>query len=148
MKVALGCDHGGFALKEVVRQYLEEKGIEYEDFGAYSTDSVDYAPIAAKAAHSVAEGKTDYGVLTCSTGIGISIAANKVKGIRAAVCTNAHGAEMTRRHNNANILCLGGQMVDKDLALQLVDIFLHTGFDGGRHSRRISQIAQIEDGNL
>ncbi len=148
MRIALGCDHGGFELKEAVRQHLEEKGVEWEDFGAYSTESVDYAPIAAKAARSVAAGKADFGVLVCSTGIGISMAANKIKGIRAAVCTDAHCAEMTRRHNNANILCMGGQVVDKETALQLVDIFLSTGFDGGRHERRIGQIAQIEEGKL
>ncbi len=148
MKVALGCDHGGFGIKEAVRKYLEERGVEYEDFGCYSTESVDYAPIAAKVARSVADGKADYGVLMCSTGIGISIAANKVKGIRAAVCTNAHCATMTRRHNNANILCMGGQVVDKETALQMVGIFLDTGFDGGRHVRRIGQIAQIEEGTL
>lgn len=148
MKIALGCDHGGFELKEAVRQHLEAQGVQVEDFGTYSTDSVDYAPIAAKAARSVAAGKADYGILICSTGIGISMAANKVKGIRAAVCTNAHCAEMTRRHNNANILCMGGQIVDKETALQLVDIFLSTAFDGGRHARRIAQIAQIEEGTL
>lgn len=148
MKVALGCDHGGFALKEAVREYLEGRGIPYEDFGAFSTDSVDYAPIAAKAARFVAEGKAEFGVLICSTGLGISMAANKVKGIRAAVCTNEFCAEMTRRHNNANILCMGGKVVDRETALKLVDIFLNTGFDGGRHQRRIDQIAQIEDGTL
>ena len=148
MKLAIGCDHGGFELKEAVRGYLEEHNIPYEDFGAYSTDSVDYAPIAAKAAHYVASGQADYGVLICSTGIGISIAANKVKGIRAALCTNEMCAEMPRRHNNANILCMGGKVVDKDTALKLVDIFLHTDFEGGRHQRRIDQIAQIENGQL
>lgn len=148
MKIALGCDHGGFELKEAVRQHLEAQGVQVEDFGTYSTDSVDYAPIAAKAARCVASGGADYGILMCSTGIGISMAANKVKGIRAAVCTNAHCAEMTRRHNNANILCMGGQVVDKETALQLVDIFLSTAFDGGRHARRIAQIAQIEEGTL
>ncbi len=148
MKIALGCDHGGFELKEAVRQHLEARGVQVEDFGTYSTESVDYAPIAAKAARCVAEGRADYGILMCSTGIGISMAANKVKGIRAAVCTNAHCAQMTRRHNNANVLCMGGQVVDKETALQLVDIFLDTGFDGGRHERRIGQIAQIEEGIL
>ncbi len=148
MKLAIGCDHGGFELKEAVRMYLEERGICYEDFGAYSTESVDYAPIAAKAAHAVADGKADLGVLVCSTGLGISMAANKVKGIRAAVCTNEFCAEMARRHNNANFLCMGGKVVDKDTALKLLDIFLNTGFDGGRHQRRIDQITQIEEGTL
>lgn len=148
MKLAIGCDHGGFELKEAVRAYLEERQIPYEDFGAYSTDSVDYAPIAAKAARYVASGQADYGVLICSTGIGISIAANKVKGIRAALCTNEFCAEMTRRHNNANILCMGGKVVDSATARKLVDIFLNTPFEGGRHQRRIDQIAQIEEGIL
>lgn len=148
MKLAIGCDHGGFELKEAVRAYLEERQIPYEDFGAYGTDSVDYAPIAAKAARYVASGQADYGVLICSTGIGISIAANKVKGIRAALCTNEFCAEMTRRHNNANILCMGGKVVDSATARKLVDIFLNTPFEGGRHQRRIDQIAQIEEGTL
>ena len=148
MKIAIGCGHGGFELKEAVRGYLEERQIPYEDFGAYNTDSVDYAPIAAKAARAVAAGQADFGVLVCSTGIGISMAANKVKGIRAALCTNEFCAEMTRRHNNANILCMGGKVIDKETAVKLVDIFLHTEFEGGRHQRRIDQIAQIEEGTL
>lgn len=148
MRIAIGCDHGGFELKEAVRGYLEENAIEYEDFGTFSTDSVDYAPIAAKAAHAVADGKADFGVIICSTGLGVSMAANKVKGIRAAVCTNEFCAEMTRRHNNANVLCMGGKVVDRETALRLLDIFLHTGFDGGRHQRRIDQIAQVERGEL
>ena len=106
------------------------------------------APIAAKAARYVASGQADCGVLICSTGIGISIAANKVKGIRAALCTNEFCAEMTRRHNNANILCMGGKVVDSATARKLVDIFLNTPFEGGRHQRRIDQIAQIEEGTL
>ena len=142
MKIAIGCDHGGFELKEAVRGYLEERQIPYEDFGAYNTDSVDYAPIAAKAARAVAAGQADFGVLVCS------MAANKVKGIRAALCTNEFCAEMTRRHNNANILCMGGKVIDKETAVKLVDIFLHTEFEGGRHQRRIDQIAQIEEGTL
>ena len=148
MKIAIGCDHGGFELKEAVRGYLEERQIPYEDFGAYNTDSVDYAPIAAKAARAVAAGQADFGVLVCSTGIGISMAANKVKGIRAALCTNEFCTEMPRRHNNANILCMGGKVIDKETAVKLVDIFLHTEFEGGRHQRRIDQIAQIEEGTL
>ena len=148
MKIAIGCDHGGFELKEAVRGYLEERQIPYEDFGAYNTDSVDYAPIAAKAARAVAAGQADFGVLVCSTGIGISMAANKVKGIRAALCTNEFCAGMARRHNNADILCMGGKVIDKETAVKLVDIFLHTEFEGGRHQRRIDQIAQIEEGTL
>ncbi len=148
MKVALGCDHGGFELKEAIRSHLKEAGVEYVDYGTFGTESVDYAIFAAKVARAVAESQVDRGVLVCSTGIGISIAANKVKGIRAAVCTNAFCAEMTRRHNNANILCMGGKVVDRETALQMTDIFLNTEFDGGRHQRRIDQIAQIEEGLL
>lgn len=148
MVVALACDHGGFELKEAVKKHLTEKGYVCKDFGAYSTDSVDYAPIAAKAARAVAAGEAERGVFCCSTGIGISIAANKVKGIRAALCTNAYCAEMTRRHNNANVLCMGGKVVDQETALQLVDIFFSTPFEGGRHERRIGQIAMIENGEL
>ena len=150
MKLALGCDHGGFELKEAVRGYCEERQIPYEDFGTYSTDSVDYPLIAEKACAAITSGKCDkgIGVLICSTGIGISMAANKVKGVRAALCTNEYCAEMTRRHNNANILCMGGKVVDQQTAIKLLDIFLHTEFEGGRHQRRIEQIAQIEDGKL
>lgn len=148
MKLVIGCDHGGFALKEAVRGYLEKKGIEYEDCGTFSTESVDYAPIAAKAARAVASGEADRGILICSTGIGICMAANKVKGIRAATCADLFCAEMTRRHNNANILCMGGKVVDEKTALQMVEVFLTTDFDGGRHQRRIDQIAQIEEGAL
>ena len=137
MKIAVGSDHGGFALKEAVKKHLEAKGIEVEDFGCYSTESVDYAVYGA-----------DYGVLVCSTGIGISMAANKVKGIRAALCSDAHAAEMTRRHNNANILCLGGLVTEEKTALEIVDTFLRFDFEGGRHQRRIDQIADIENGRL
>lgn len=144
MKVAIGCDHGGFELKEAIRGLLKQKGVEYEDFGGFSTESIDYAPIAEQVAKAVAEGRADRGILICSTGIGVCIAANKVKGIRAATCTNLFCAEMTRRHNNANILCMGGKVVEQETALQMVEIFLNTGFDGGRHQRRIDQIAQIE----
>ena len=148
MKIAIGSDHGGFALKEAVRKHLEEKGIEVEDFGCYSTESVDYAVYGAKVAHCVADGGAQYGILICSTGIGISIAANKVKGIRAALCCDAHAAEMTRRHNNANILCMGGLAVSEETGLEIVAASLHFEFEGGRHQRRIDQIAQIENGEL
>lgn len=148
MKLAIGCDHGGFELKEAVREYLDQHSISYKDFGAYSKESIDYAPIAAKAARCVASGEADYGVLICSTGIGISIAANKVRGVRAALCTNEFCAEMTRRHNNANILCMGGKVVDRETGLRLLEVFLNTEFEGGRHQRRIDEIAQIEQGEL
>ena len=134
--IALGADHGGFELKEAIRAYLDENGIEYQDFGTYTTDSVDYAPFAAKVAHAVAEGKAEKGILCCGTGIGISIAANKVKGIRAAVCSNAFCAEMTRRHNDANILCMGGRVIGTEEAVAFTKIFLNTPFEGGRWRNR------------
>ncbi len=146
--IAIGCDHGGFALKEAVKKHLEEKGIEIKDFGCYSTESVDYAVHAAKVAHCVAEGEAEYGILVCSTGIGISIAANKVKGIRAALCCDTHAAEMTRRHNNANILCMGGLVISEQTGLDIVDTFLSFDFEGGRHQRRVDQIVAIENGEL
>lgn len=146
--IAIGSDHGGFALKEAVKKHLEAKGIEVKDFGCYSTDSVDYAIHAAKVAHCVADGEAEYGVLVCSTGIGISMAANKVKGIRAALCCDTHAAEMTRRHNNANILCMGGLVISEEMGLNIVDTFLSFEFEGGRHQRRVDQIAAIENGEL
>ena len=146
--IALGADHGGFRLKEAIRKYLDEQHIAYEDFGTYSEESVDYGPIAAQVAHFVADGKAEKGILCCGTGIGISMAANKVKGIRAAVVTNDFCAEMTRRHNDANILCMGGRVIDEETAVRLTKIFLETPFDGGRHAARIAHIAQIENGEL
>ena len=146
--IALGADHGGFRLKEAIRKYLDEQHIAYEDFGTYSEESVDYGPIAAKVAHFVADGKAEKGFHCCGTGIGISMAANKVKGIRAAVVTNDFCAEMTRRHNDANILCMGGRVIDEETAVRLTKIFLETPFDGGRHAARIAHIAQIENGEL
>ena len=148
MKLALGCDHGGFALAEAVRGYLREHGIEYQDFGTHSQESVDYPLIAVQVAKAVAGGEADFGVLVCSTGIGISIAANKVKGVRAAVCTNELCARLTRNDNNSNILCMGGKVVDRETALKMLDIFIHTEFEGGRHARRVGQIAEIENGTL
>ena len=140
MKIAVGSDHGGFALKEAVKKHLEAKGIEVEDFGCYSTESVDYAVYGAKVAHCVADGKADYGVLVCSTGIGISMAANKVKGIRAALCGCEFQARATRQHNNANVLCLGERVTGQGVALDIAELFLNTAFEGGRHLRRINQI--------
>ena len=140
MKIAVGSDHGGFALKEAVKKHLEAKGIEVEDFGCYSTESVDYAVYGAKVAHCVADGKADYGVLVCSTGIGISMAANKVKGIRCALCSEPLSAEMTRRHNDANMLAMGGGMIGNNMADRILDAFLNTEFEGGRHQRRVDKI--------
>ncbi|MDO4460315.1 MAG: ribose 5-phosphate isomerase B [Clostridia bacterium] len=148
MKIAIGCDHGGFDLKEEVKAYLVEEGHTVEDFGCYNTDSVDYPDIAAPCARSVAEGKNEFGVLICSTGIGISMAANKVNGVRAALCTDEYLAMMTRKHNNANVLCMGGHVVTKQEAFRMVDMFLKTEFEGGRHCRRVDKLADIENGKI
>ncbi|MGN0550220.1 MAG: ribose 5-phosphate isomerase B [Acutalibacteraceae bacterium] len=144
--IAIGADHGGFEIKEAVKKYLEDKGIEYKDFGTCSEASVDYPQIAYEVAGFIAQGNAELGILCCGTGIGISMAANKVKGIRAAVVTDEFCAEMTRRHNNANILCMGGRVIDSEKAVKLCDIFLNTPFDGGRHERRVNMITDIENG--
>lgn len=145
--IALGCDHGGFPLMQEIKAHLDELGLEYKDFGTYSEESCDYPVYAEKAAKAVASGECDRGILVCGTGIGISIAANKIKGIRAALCSDCFSAEMTRRHNDANMLALGGRVLGAGLALKIVDTFLATGFDGGRHQRRIDLISGIENGN-
>ena len=138
---AIGSDHGGFALKEEIKKHLEERGIEYKDFGTYSEESCDYPVYGRAVARAVADGECDRGIIVCGTGIGISIAANKVGGIRAALCTDCFMAEMARLHNDANILALGARVVGAGLALKIVDTFLDTGFsDGERHKRRISLI--------
>lgn len=146
--LALGADHGGYELKEAIKKYLDEKGIEYKDFGTHSPESVDYAFIAAKVGHAIADGECERGILCCGTGIGISMAANKVKGIRAACCSDYFSAKYTRMHNDANILCMGGRVVGAGLALELVDVFLNTEFEGGRHQRRVDQITAIENGEM
>ncbi len=146
--IALGADHGGVKLKEAVRKYLDSEKIAYRDFGTFDEQSIDYPPIAAKVAHFVADGGAEKGILCCGTGIGMCIAANKVKGIRAANCDNAYCAEITRHHNDANILCLGGRVIGEDQAVEFAKLFLNTEFDGGRHQRRIDEISAIERGEL
>ena len=136
--IALGCDHGGFNLMVAIKKYLDEKGIEYTDFGTDSAESVDYPVYAYKVAKAVTGGGCDIGILCCGTGIGIAMAANKVKGARAAVVNNEFGAEMTRRHNHANILCM----------VKFTDIFLNTPEEGGRHDNRVAMITAIEEGNF
>ena len=145
MKIALGSDHGGFALKQDIIKYLESKGIEYNDFGTYSTDSCDYPTFGEAAAKAVASGECDRGIVICTTGIGISISANKVKGIRCALCSEPLSAEMTRRHNDANMLAMGGGMINKNMAERIVEVFLNTEFEGGRHQRRIDIITKMEE---
>lgn len=145
MKVAVGCDHGGFVLKDAVISTLEELGAQVVDMGTYSTESVDYPVYGKKVADAVANGECDLGVVMCGTGIGISIAANKVKGIRAAVVTDEFMAEMTRRHNNANIIALGGRVITPEKAKSLVRAWYTAEFEGGRHQKRIDMITQIEN---
>lgn len=139
--IAIGCDQGGFLLKQEIMAHLKDRGLEYKDFGSYDTESVDYPEYGKKVANAVASGECERGILICGTGIGISIAANKVKGIRAALCTDCFMAEATRQHNDANILALGGRVVGPGLALKIVDTFLDTPFSNEeRHVRRISQL--------
>ena len=146
MKIAIGCDHGGYLLKQDILIWLEEHEIDYEDFGCYSTESVDYPIYGEKVARSVASGECDRGIVICTTGIGISIAANKVKGIRCALCGDSLSAEMTRRHNDANMLALGARVVGTELGRMIAKSFLAGEFEGGRHQRRIDQITAIENG--
>lgn len=145
--IAIGADHGGFEIKEAVKKYLEEKNIAYKDFGSYDGQAVDYPEIAAAVSLAVTSGEADKGILCCGTGIGISIAANKIKGIRAAVISDEFSAEMARRHNDANVLCMGGRIINGGQAVKFTDIFLNTPFDGGRHERRVGMISKIEQEN-
>ncbi|MBQ3723910.1 MAG: ribose 5-phosphate isomerase B [Oscillospiraceae bacterium] len=144
MKIAIGCDHGGYLLKQDLLIWMEENDIEYEDFGCFSADSVDYPVYGEKVARAVASGAYDRGIVICTTGIGISIAANKVKGIRCAHCADPLSAEMTRRHNDANVIALGAGMIGPNLARRMVEVFLNTEFEGGRHARRVAQLDAIE----
>ena len=139
--IALGCDHGGYELMQEVIKYLEEHGLEYKNYGTYSTDSCDYLDYAKKVAEAILAGECEKGILICGTGIGISITANKFKGIRAALCSDCFSAEATRLHNNANILAMGGRVVGPGLAVKIVDTFLNTPFSNDeRHKRRIAKI--------
>ena len=146
--IAIGCDHGGLNIKNAVIEYLKENGIDYRDFGCDSPESVDYPIYAYQVAKAVSDGEAEFGIICCGTGIGVSMVANKVKGVRAAVCTDAFCAEMTRRHNNSNVLCMGGRVIDEATAVKLADIYLHTAFEGGRHEKRVQMITDIENGNF
>ena len=143
MKVAFACDHAGFALKEAVIAHLKKMGHEVVDFGCYTPARVDYPAQGEKAARAVASGECALGVLICGTGIGISLAANRVKGVRAAVCSEPYSAEMTRRHNNANIIAFGARVVGEGTAMTIVDAFLGAQFEGGRHARRVDMLEAI-----
>ena len=142
--IALGCDHGGFALKEHIIDCLKNQGIEYKDFGCSCADSCDYPDFGAAAARAVAGGECEKGIVICTTGIGVSITANKVPGIRCALCSEPWSAEMTRRHNDANMLALGAGVVGPLMARQVVQAFLTHAFEGGRHQRRIDKISALE----
>ena len=143
--IAIGSDHGGYELKEQIKAFLDEKDLAYKDFGTYSLESCDYADIAEVVCDAVVSGECDKALLFCGTGIGISMAANKINGIRAAACSDYFSAKYTRLHNDANVLCLGGRVVGVGQACELIDIFLSTGFDGGRHQRRIDLITEIDN---
>lgn len=147
MKIALGCDHGGFVAKDAVIFYLAQNGFEVLDFGTFSEESCDYPDYALKVCEKVVSKECDKGILICGTGIGMSIAANKVNGIRCAHVTDEFSAEMTRRHNDTNVIALGARITKTEDIVKLVDIFLHTEFDGGRHATRVEKVMQIEKDN-
>jgi len=143
-RIAIGCDHRGFALKELIIAFLQNAGHSYQDFGCYSTEPVDYPDIAQKVGEAVASGNFAQGILICSTGIGVSIAANKIIGIRAALCCDVFAAQRARQHNDANVLCLRGENIDTESALEIVKTFLATDFEGGRHAQRVNKIRTLE----
>lgn len=145
MKIAIACDHGALNLKAAVIGYLKNNGYEYVDFGTHTADSCDYPDYALPAAEAVARGECDRGIVVCSTGIGVSIVANKVRGVRCAHCHDTYCAEYTRRHNDANMLAMGEKVVGVGYALEIVEKFLTTEFEGGRHERRVGKITAIED---
>lgn len=145
MKIAIGSDHGGYELKEVIKALLSDEGIEYMDLGPENEESVDYPVYGQKVAEAVAGGQAERGIAICGTGVGISIAVNKIPGIRGSLCTNEYMAEMTRRHNNSNVLVLGGRVLGTELAKAIVKKWLYTEFEGGRHQRRLDEITAIEE---
>ena len=144
MKIGIGSDHGGFELKEYIKNHLEKQGIKYIDYGTNSTESVDYPDYGKKVAEAVVGGEVDRAIVICGTGIGISIACNKVKGIRCALCGDTYSARMSRAHNNANILALGGRVIGMDLAVEIVNAWLNSEFEAGRHEKRVIKISEIE----
>jgi len=145
MKVALGCDHGGFELKEAIKKYISDKGVEVVDFGTYTTDSVDYPEYGLKVSEAVSQGEVEQGILICGTGLRMSYVANKVKGIRCACVSDVFSAEMSKLHNDANVLALGARVVGLGLGLKIVETWLGTEFEGGRHQRRVDLITAVED---
>ncbi len=142
--IAIASDHGGYTLKQELIARLKERGLEYTDFGAFSEESCDYPDFGEPAARAVVSGECDRGILICGTGIGMSITANKIKGVRCALCGDCYSAELTRRHNDANILAMGARVVGPGLAVKIMDTFLDTPFEGGRHARRVAKIHEVE----
>ena len=145
MKISIGADHAGFALKQQVAEILRQEGHQVEDFGTHSVEPCDYPDVAAPVAHAVATGEADRGILVCATGVGISIAANKVHGVRAALAYNPEEVQLTRLHNDANVLAIGAKFTDAETARHYVKLFLETPFEGGRHQRRVNKMMQLED---
>ena len=143
--LAIGSDHGGYALKQEIMEHLHSRGVKFKDYGTFSAESCDYPQFGAAVDRAVADGECQMGIIICGTGIGISISANKIRGVRAALCTDCFMAEMARRHNDANVLALGARVVGSGLALKIVDTFLDSSFDGGRHERRVRQMMNLED---
>ena len=143
--IAIGSDHGGFQLKQEIMAHLDELGLAYKDYGTYTEDNCDYPVYGEAVGRAVSSGEAERGIVICGTGIGISISANKVKGVRAALCGDCYSAEYTRRHNDANVLALGARVLGPGLALKIVDTFLGTDFEGGRHARRVALIAELEE---
>lgn len=144
MKIAIGCDHAGPELKAEILAHLDEKGVEYTDFGIQAGEKVDYPDKAKEVCEKVASGEYEMGILICGTGIGMSMSANKIKRIRAACCSDYFSAKYTRAHNDANVLCIGARVLGAGLAIELVDVFLETEFEGGRHQRRVDKISELE----
>ena len=142
MKIAIGSDHAGFYLKKDVIKYLEEKNIEVKDMGPFDDSRVDYPDYGHAVGHAVIDNKVDFGIVICGSGIGISIAANKVKGIRAALCSEPYSAKLARRHNNANVLAMGARLIGHDMAIEIVEAFLNEKFEGGRHIKRVNKIEE------
>lgn len=142
--IALACDHGALALKEAIKAHLESRGLEYKDFGTYTADSCDYPDFAAPAARAVASGECEKGIVCCTTGIGVSIVANKIPGVRCALLHDHMSARLTRQHNDANMMALGAAITSPMMAKELIDIFLGTEFEGGRHQRRVDKITALE----
>ena len=143
--LAIGSDHGGFELKKAVMKHLAERGVEYRDYGTFSAESCDYPDFGEAVGRAVASGECERGIVICGTGIGISIAANKVRGVRCALCGDCYSAQMCREHNDANVLALGARVLGEGLALKSVDTYLDSSFQGGRHARRVAKIMALED---